>query len=515
MASTGSIQDLQTVVALIKTLINAQLKQILRSENLPVSGVKSTLESRIIEHLNRLTQSGQSDQYTKFKKFIYATARRPMPTTPTHPSNAHQHTEPQTHPSSATGTAMSSPFSSGRLTFKESPFFTILEPLAPVGECKVREHTRDSLDIKITLNASVAAKLQADKNIRVMIYCAADNGLNQYSKSDIAFPHQVEIKANLDEVKANLRGLKNKPGSTRPADITNFIRKKPGYPNHVVITYALTQKKFYVLANLVQRHPVEELVARLKARKTISRDQVLREMRSKAEDSDIVATSTIMSLKCPLSTLRIEVPCRTTMCTHNQCFDASSFLQLQEQAPTWACPVCNKATSFAGLQIDQYVDDILRSTPSAVEQVTVEPKGDWSKLGDPGSDMGTGNESLDVNADDDLIEIKDTRLTSLKEEPKGVRLSLQHITPERSREQSTGSSGLRQSSGKRPSSQVIDLTGSDEDDEPRRPIKRPLYQQPVRNPTQNGFPGSRNLGVFDGSSNHNNSNSSTRHYYDS
>jgi len=75
-----------------------------------------------------------------------------------------------------------------------------------------------------------------------MVYCAADNGLAQYSKCDIAFPHQVELKANLDDVKANLRGLKNRPGSTRPADITNFVRKKPGYPNHVVMTYALTQK---------------------------------------------------------------------------------------------------------------------------------------------------------------------------------------------------------------------------------------------------------------------------------
>ena len=106
----------------------------------------------------------------------------------------------------------------------------------------VREHTRDSAELKITLNAGVAARLQTDNSIRVMVYCAADNGLNQYSKSDIAFPHQVEIKANLDEVKTNLRGLKNKPGTTRPADITNFIRKKPGYPNHVVMTYALTQK---------------------------------------------------------------------------------------------------------------------------------------------------------------------------------------------------------------------------------------------------------------------------------
>lgn len=49
MASPGSIQDLQSVVALIKTLINAQLKDILRSENLQVSGVKSSLQFRIID----------------------------------------------------------------------------------------------------------------------------------------------------------------------------------------------------------------------------------------------------------------------------------------------------------------------------------------------------------------------------------------------------------------------------------------------------------------------------------
>ena len=74
---------------------------------------------------------------------------------------------------------------------------------------------------------------------------------------------------------------------------------------------------------------------------------------SKAQDSDIVATSIVMSLKCPLSTLRMELPCRSTLCTHNQCFDASSFLQLQEQAPTWTCPICNKLISFEALVVDE------------------------------------------------------------------------------------------------------------------------------------------------------------------
>lgn len=38
-----------SVVALIKTLTNAQLKDILRNEGLAVSGVKSSLQLRIID----------------------------------------------------------------------------------------------------------------------------------------------------------------------------------------------------------------------------------------------------------------------------------------------------------------------------------------------------------------------------------------------------------------------------------------------------------------------------------
>ena len=75
-----------------------------------------------------------------------------------------------------------------------------------------------------------------------MVFCAADNTLPPYAQSEIAFPHQVELKCNLDDVKANLRGLKNKPGSTRPADITSLLRKKVGYLNEVQMTYALTTK---------------------------------------------------------------------------------------------------------------------------------------------------------------------------------------------------------------------------------------------------------------------------------
>lgn len=75
-----------------------------------------------------------------------------------------------------------------------------------------------------------------------MVFCAAESYQPPSREVDIAFPHNVELKCNSDEVKANLRGLKNKPGSTRPADITHLIRKKANYPNSVEMVYALTNK---------------------------------------------------------------------------------------------------------------------------------------------------------------------------------------------------------------------------------------------------------------------------------
>ena len=84
-------------------------------------------------------------------------------------------------------------------------------------------------------------RFEADDHLGIMVYCALESSA-PVNKSHITFPHQIEIKINGDEVKANLRGLKNKPGSTRPADITKLLRVKAGYENTMLITWALTTK---------------------------------------------------------------------------------------------------------------------------------------------------------------------------------------------------------------------------------------------------------------------------------
>jgi len=85
----------------------------------------------------------------------------------------------------------------------------------------------------------ILARIPREPSLRVMVFCAAEG----QGPHDISFPHQSEVKVNGGEIKANLRGLKNKPGSTRPVDITKDLRLNiPQYSNKIEMTYALTNK---------------------------------------------------------------------------------------------------------------------------------------------------------------------------------------------------------------------------------------------------------------------------------
>jgi E3 SUMO-protein ligase PIAS1 len=222
---------------------------------------------------------------------------------------------------------------------------------------------------------------------------------------------------------------------------------------------------------MVKKFTVEELTKRIKQRNVITRQSVLNEMVKKANDPDIEVGSSVMSLKDPISTLRINVPCRSTVCTHNQCFDAESFLQLQEQAPTWTCPICNKTISYEALAVDEYVEEILGKVRNA-DQVTIQPNGEWSTDKDPSPPRKNGYSAHD-DSDDDIVEIQDyrDRVTAIKSEAAPTPVSLS-TPPLPSRETSTAPR-----SGNKRTSEVVDLTLSD-DEEPPRPAKKVAYSTP-------------------------------------
>ncbi|KAJ3953363.1 E3 SUMO-protein ligase pli1 [Colletotrichum tropicale] len=336
------------------------------------------------------------------------------------------------------------------------------------------------------------SKVLEDKSYRVMVFCADSNSNSELQ--NITFPHQSEIKVNGNEVKANLRGLKNKPGSTRPVDVTSYLRLKNDNRNLVEFTYALTQKKFFLVLYVCKITSAQELAERIKTGKKIPKQSVIQEISKKAADTDIVTTSQVLSLKCPLSYMRLDVPCRSTFCSHIQCFDATSYLQLQEQGPQWLCPICNKSAPFDQLAVDEYVKEILANTSKSLDQVTIEPDGQWrvnSSQDDQSANGGNG--SVDDDDDDDFIisEVSVIRGRNLETPVRSVASTATPTTTIMSRESSTMPRGLGSTSAKRPHSDrvTIDLTLSDDDEPLQPPPKRQQLQPPAANSYSNSYNG--------------------------
>ncbi|RDW70313.1 hypothetical protein BP5796_08710 [Coleophoma crateriformis] len=509
MASMGAVGDFNPdpIIRRLRGsggLVNRLLQQILQAEGLPKHGVKAELQDRIAERLRAYAQQRNAQRYVRLTRMIENPREIPAPGPP--PMNGYiNHVLPpvgppppysalpqpysfQSNMGNSLGSSPNNVRGSGyNFEFKDSPFFQLKEQIGVTRVCDAMQQHRHTVSIEIkAANHPILSRVANDPTLKVMVFCSGE----AHGRQDIAFPHQSEIKVNGGEIRANLRGLKGKPGSTRPADITSALRLKlANYANTVDMTYALTSKagggspqKFYLVVYIVQSVPVSDLVSKLEGGKRITKDRVIQEMVSKARDTDIVATSTVLSLKCPLSTLRIDLPCRSMSCRHNQCFDATSYMQLQEQGPTWLCPICNFSAPFDTLAVDEYVRDILKNTSKSTDQVTIEPQGSWKSYERPKEPSTNGRSSLsfadDDDDDDDLVEIVQGGQPRLDTPAYRTPSS---IPMPNSREPSAASSvPVRVASGKRPVSAVIDLTSSGDEDE------EPVSRAPKRQQT-NGF----------------------------
>ncbi|KAI9661975.1 MAG: SUMO ligase siz1 [Alyxoria varia] len=276
------------------------------------------------------------------------------------------------------------------LTFTNSPFYTILESLTPTKDLpEVMHQCRNTVQMQFTLNAEQVNRFKNEPNLRILLYCTADINTGFFARPpEIGFPTQVELRVNDEHFTGNLRGIKKKPGTTRPADITGLVRKNvPGHTNIISITYAATEK-----------------------------------------------------------------------------------------------------FNFEQLVVDQYVQEILRTTSKSVEQVTIEPNGDWKPGSNTNDDFRSSTNSSKakmpfVSSSDDLVEIQDFRPHGSKSGQSSTPQSFMKSPNLSSREASTAASTApRSTPSKRAQDNVIDLTlDSDEDEVPEPPKKRQSFGSPLQN----------------------------------
>ncbi|KAF9453869.1 hypothetical protein P691DRAFT_812483 [Macrolepiota fuliginosa MF-IS2] len=295
-------------------------------------------------------------------------------------------------PSTASSPAYSKPTP---IRFKESPFFQIEQILSPVVECPESASSTDrrQQQVSFTLSSEQITKLRAPgTKFQLRLFCTSSffySGHSSFRSASsssvpclVEFPPTCEVRVNNVQLNANLKGLKKKPGTAPPPDITKLARLV-NTPNKVELVYVNSQqpvqnKKYYMAVMLVESTAVDDLVDKLRTSSYLKSEEIKRKMAESVNlDDDIVAGPSKMSLKCPLSFMRVNTPCRSSKCVHSQCFDATSWYSMMEQTTTWFCPVCEKQLDYRELIIDGYFDEILKTVPESVEDVIVEADGEW------------------------------------------------------------------------------------------------------------------------------------------
>ncbi|KAF8213099.1 PINIT domain-containing protein [Mycena galopus ATCC 62051] len=431
MASANDVWgDFETIRHNIKQNTVDKLKQILSGLNsecgtsFSKSGKKQDIIDRIVRTLDHWRSTSMTEKWVNAKAVvaqvrysgIYTSNAAPLvpaviPHNPSYPpvnlgktpsfsSNAAGPStssvgryDPYAPPLKATASTSAAPSTRAAVRFKDSPFFKVLQTVGTVQECPESSSATDRRQQTLSFNLTNEhiAKLKSDSSkYQLRLFCTSSTFYSHTLSSFrpnagpclIEFPPTCEVRVNGVQLGANLKGLKKKPGTAPPPDMSKYIRLTTA-TNKVEMMYVNTQqpvqpKKFYLLAQLVETVNVETLVLELKKTGFKSSHDIRRDMiSSMTVDEDIVAGPQKMSLKCPLSYMRVNTPCRSRKCTHSQCFDATSWYSVMEQTTTWLCPVCERALDPKDLIVDGYVDEILKTSPESVEDVIVEANGEW------------------------------------------------------------------------------------------------------------------------------------------
>ncbi|KZT72828.1 hypothetical protein DAEQUDRAFT_743461 [Daedalea quercina L-15889] len=427
MASQNVWSDFDALRHNVKSNTVERLKQILSGfneechTNCTKSGKKQDLIDRITREMEQWRANNNVERWVKGRTIInqvrstgwYVPIRRNgqpnirtlphLRTTPTHyppaassSSGAIPRYDPYAPPRRPAVPPPPTPASAAppppNIRFKFSPFFRVERAVSAIVECPESTSSMDRKQQSLTFSMTndVVAKLNSTSpKYQLRLYCTSSQFYSpsgfRTSKEPcpIEFPPTCEVRVNSVALSANLKGMKKKPGTAPPPDIMKNVRVQNGATNRVEMVYVNSQqpvqtKKYYLAVMLVETTTVEQLIDRLKKGKYRSSQEILEKMKQAASaDDDIIADRQKMSLKCPLSYMRISTPCRSSHCVHSQCFDALSWYSLMEQTTTWMCPVCEHTLNVEDLIVDGYFDEILRSTPEDLEDVVVEADGQW------------------------------------------------------------------------------------------------------------------------------------------
>jgi hypothetical protein len=258
-----------------------------------------------------------------------------------------------------------------------------ITPLIP----KKQDDDLFNFDITFTLNQEATNALFTERSPyqALLRFCVLNNEMEVIDQ----LPTLLSVKVNRDVCTlpptASSSSSSSKLGAHKrsaPVDITPNLEKNK-YVNSLSIEWSVDYYTLFGIAiQLMKKHTSADLIAKLKAKgerdANVSK-KFIHDCFCEDDEDEISATTLKMSLICPIGKMPITLPTRGTTCSHLQCFDGCSYIQINELKSTWICPVCSQTCLYENLFIDGYFTEILRSDKFLpdIRDVELDPDGSW------------------------------------------------------------------------------------------------------------------------------------------
>ncbi|XP_058820489.1 E3 SUMO-protein ligase PIAS2 isoform X3 [Topomyia yanbarensis] len=316
----------------------------------------------------------------------------------------------------------------------------------------------------IATNRDIRNANKIEHTIQVQLrFCLLETSCEQ----EDYFPPNIAVKVNNKLCPLPNPIPTNKPGvepkrPPRPVNITPNVKLSPLVANHIAVSWCTEYNRGYAAAcYLVRKLTSTQLLQRMKTKGVKPADYtraLIKEKLNEDADCEIATTMLKVSLICPLGKMRMATPCRSSTCSHLQCFDASLYLQMNERKPTWNCPVCDKAAIYDNLVIDGYFQEVLASNKLSCDdnEIQLHKDGSWSTHVKTNDTCAIDTPSKPVQK----VEVISDDIELISTDP-----------PKSSISQASVISSSEPSSTTAPSNETVDLTFSDSDDEDL-PLKR-------------------------------------------
>ncbi|KAL7065560.1 hypothetical protein AAHC03_05852 [Spirometra sp. Aus1] len=315
------------------------------------------------------------------------------------------------------------------LSFTNSPFFKVIEVIRPPTILSPSELNfipgkrpyERALSLKISIDQAEAityhsqrlddkrldfgvqvimrfAKLDQSDLVNLRIGEPKQQQQESLSPQPDNFPIHLMLHVNgrpaqlpplLPTTRPGLDGRRN----ARPVNITPLLRVSPAVSNTVKLVWThdyATYTYFFYAVYLARKRSTRELCEALRRHSfqaaSVTKQKIIEKLAYTAvssnttEDADLVIENTLpVQLLCPLSKCRIDLPVRGQNCQHIQCYDANTYLLINERKPAWKCPVCDVPAPFHELLVDGLMLEILADTMTEnLDEIVFKEDSSWS-----------------------------------------------------------------------------------------------------------------------------------------